>query len=90
MADARKHSVTYVEDERFDVEMFQTLHDSEINFRIECFWDSCWSAYLGDQMNGYAAQEDGLESIYDCMTWLKNKACEIYPDSEFATAYVTP
>lgn len=78
--------MTIIEQNQFDIDVLQAIHDSEINFRIECFWDSCWTAYLGDQMNGYAAQEDGLESIHDCLAWLKNKACEIYPDSDFAKA----
>jgi hypothetical protein len=31
----------------------QALHDSEINFKIESFYDGIWTATLGDQMNGW-------------------------------------
>lgn len=31
----------------------QSLHDSEINFSIACFYDGQWTVKLGDEMNGY-------------------------------------
>jgi hypothetical protein len=31
----------------------QALHDSEINFKLESFYEGIWTATLGDQMNGW-------------------------------------
>ena len=35
------------------IETLQALHDSEINFTIEAFFDGCFTAKLGDELNRY-------------------------------------
>ena len=34
-------------------DILQALYDSEINCRIEIFWEGGWTAWLGDDMNGF-------------------------------------
>jgi hypothetical protein len=35
----------------------QKIYDSEINVRINWFWDGGIEVHLGDEMNGYVAEE---------------------------------
>lgn len=63
--------------------IFQELHDSEINGRISSFYDGLWRAELGDEMNGFtghcdADTYDGAEAALAAM------AVQQYPNSEFA------
>lgn len=64
--------------------VMQRLHDSEINCRIECFWDQQWSAYIGDDMNGYKAENHNLGSYDEAETWLALTAIGLYPGSVFS------
>ncbi len=63
--------------------VMEDLYRSEINCGAECFYDTGWNVWLGDNLNGYREQ-------FDCSTWseveewLTKKAMENYPDSEFA------
>jgi hypothetical protein len=64
----------------------QALHHSEINFKIESFYDGIWTATLGDQMNGrdnYSRRPNYIDALLD----LKDMAIERYPDSAFARTY---
>lgn len=61
----------------------QELYDSEINCQISSFWDTGYTAKLGDEMNGFVDSR-GFETIEDAMNWLVHRAIEIYPDSEYA------
>jgi hypothetical protein len=65
----------------------EDLHDSEINGEIGWFYDRVWRAKIGDPWNGYQAEQDGLLSLTEAVEWLRSKAIELYPDSEFAKAY---
>jgi hypothetical protein len=62
------------------------LHDSEINGEISWFYDGVWGAKIGDRLNGYTA-EGTFNSFPQAMRWLRDKALELYPDSEFAKDY---
>ena len=64
----------------------QALHDSEINFKIEAFFDKVWTATLGDQMNGwgdYSRRPNYVDALLD----LKDMAIAKYPDSGFARKF---
>jgi hypothetical protein len=61
----------------------EDLHDSEINGEIGWFFDGVWCAKIGDPHNGYKA-EGTFMSLRQATEWLRSKAIEIYPDSEFA------
>ena len=66
--------------------VLQLLHDSEINCGIKCCWDSCWTAWIGDDMNGVKSENTALLSYSECETWLAEEAINLFPGSDFATA----
>ncbi len=66
--------------------ILQQLHDSEINCGVKCFWDSCWTAWIGDDMNGMKSENTGLETFAQCEVWLREEALRLFPDSVFAKA----
>ena len=68
------------------LEMMQDLYDSEINFRIDTFWDSGFDVYLGDKLNGYVANTN-VDTWTEAVEYLRVKAIEYWPQSEFAKRY---
>lgn len=66
--------------------IMQQLHDSEINCGVKCFWDSCWTAWIGDDMNGIKCINEHLKSFGECEAWLIENAIIQYPNSVFAKA----
>jgi hypothetical protein len=43
---------------KVDIEIvMKKLYESEINCSISSFWDNAWEVKLGDEMNGFVAQE---------------------------------
>jgi len=67
-------------------QIIQDLHDSEINGRIGWFYDGCWTAELGDDLNGWKSEKT-LPSFAEAAEWLRDEAVQRYPDSEFAKKY---
>lgn len=65
--------------------ILQKLYDSEINAKIEWFWDGGFEVSLGDPMNGWL---DSLNTRdwSEAEGWLRAKAIERYPNSTFAKA----
>jgi hypothetical protein len=63
--------------------------DSEINCRIESFWDGGWTGWLGDEMNGFTLGHVRGETLAECVAELANQACSVYPESTFADRYRT-
>jgi len=43
---------------------------------------------LGDPTKGVVAEENIRASIEDAVGWLRNKVCELYPDSKFTASTV--
>jgi hypothetical protein len=68
-------------------EILQALYDSEINCRIESFWDGGWTGWLGDEMNGFTLGHVRGRTFADCALELARQACSVYPDSAFAHRY---
>jgi hypothetical protein len=68
-------------------EILQALYDSEINCRIECFWDGGWTGWLGDETNGFRLTEVRGLTFVECVANLANQACAVYPESVFAERY---
>lgn len=61
------------------------LYASEINARIEWFWDGGYDVAIGDDMNGW--RENGhIIGWVEALLWLEAAACRHFPESEFATA----
>lgn len=63
--------------------VLQELHDSEINASIQSFYDGCWTAKIGDDMNGFVAEDASLESFEDCEQWLSETAKKMFPQSVY-------
>jgi hypothetical protein len=64
-------------------EQLKKLHASEINFRIETFWDAGFRWKLGDDVNGYVAEGDA-KTLEDAAWLLAGAAREHFPESQFA------
>ena len=62
------------------------LYASEINVSISWLWDDGIDVKLGDPLNGYDA-EGKVTTIAEAAVWLRDQACQHYPDSEFARKY---
>jgi hypothetical protein len=72
---------------RLDLEtLVKALHGSEINGEIAWFYDGVWTVKIGDPLNGYRAEATAL-SLTEAADWLRYKAVELYPDSEFAERF---
>ena len=65
------------------MDILQRLHDSEINASISTFFDRVITAKLGDEMNGFVA-EQLCETVAEAKQWLAAEAIRRYPNSEFA------
>lgn len=68
-------------------EVLQALYDSEINCRIESFWDDGWIGWLGDELNGFPFAKVRGRTLADCVTELGQQASVLYPASAFAERY---
>lgn len=60
----------------------QKIYDSEINVRISWLWDGGIDVWIGDDLNGYLAQET-VPSVVDIAPWLQEAIAHFYPDSTY-------
>ena len=58
----------------------QRIYDSEINVRIGWLWDGGIDVRLGDEVNGFLAEEN-VPSITEIVPWLQEAIAHFYPDS---------
>jgi hypothetical protein len=61
----------------------QKIYDSEINVRIGWLWDGGIEARLGDEMNGFVAEET-VASVVEILPWLQEAIAHFYPNSTYA------
>jgi hypothetical protein len=61
----------------------QKIYDSEINVKIGWFWDGGIEIRLGDEMNGYDAEES-VQSVAEIVPWLQEAIAHFYPTSTYA------
>jgi hypothetical protein len=61
----------------------QRIYDSEINIRISWLWDGGIDVWIGDDTNGYLAQET-VPSADEILPWLQEAIARFYPDSTYA------
>ena len=81
---------------RIDVEaILDDLYASEINAQISWLWDGGIdvrmgrrgiNVKLGDPLNGFDAKGK-VKTMLEAAVWLRDQACQHYPDSEFARKY---
>ena len=69
-----------------NAQILQDLHDSEINGSVDWFFDKCWRAGIGDNLNGWKS-EKRLDTLGEAIEWLRDEAIRLYPDSDFAKRY---
>jgi len=72
------------------------LYASEINVEISWLWDGGIdvkvgrrrgiNVKLGDPLNGFDAKGT-VKTMAEAVVWLRDQACQHYPDSEFARKY---
>ena len=60
-------------------------YTGEINVRIGWFWDSGIEVRLGDEMNGYLAEEN-LRTVDEIVPWLQDAIAHFYPNSTYAAS----
>ena len=65
-------------------DILQAMYDSEINCRVESFWDDGWIGWLGDETNGFPFAKVRGKTLAECVNNLASQACSVYPMSEFA------
>ena len=68
-------------------EILQALYESEINCRIESFWDGGWVGLLGDEANGCRVAKVRGSTLSECVGHPASQACAVYPASAFAERY---
>jgi hypothetical protein len=61
----------------------QKSYDSDINVRIGWFWDGGIAIRLGDDMNGYLAEET-VGTVAEIVPWLQEAIAHFYPKSSYA------
>jgi hypothetical protein len=61
----------------------QKIYDSEINVRIGWFWDCGVEIRVGDDMNGYLAEETA-SVVAEIVPWLQEAIAHFYPGSSYA------
>lgn len=61
------------------MKIIQRLYDLEINISISSFWDGGFEVKLGDEMNGYKA-EDIVRGWDNVEAWFEAKANEHFSD----------
>src|SRR5690242_5699559 len=57
-------------------------YDSEINVRISWVWDGGIDVWIGDDVNGYVAQE-GVPAAVEILPWLQEAIAHFYPGSTY-------
>lgn len=66
---------------KFGFNRLQKLYQAEINGSIEWFFDGIITVKLGDDINGFKAQETFSE-FDDALHWLWTEAKKQYPNCE--------
>ena len=61
----------------------QKIYDSEINVRISWVWDSGITLRLGDEMNGFVAEEI-VRDVSEIAPWFQEAIAHFYPTSTYA------
>jgi hypothetical protein len=63
----------------------QKIYDSEINVSISWLWDGGIDVRLGDEMNGFVAEEN-VRSTAEIVRWLQEAIAHFYPTSSYAAS----
>jgi hypothetical protein len=61
----------------------QRIYDSEINVQIGWLWDGGMEVRLGDDVNGFVAEET-FALVAGILPWLQQAIAHFYPESSYA------
>jgi len=61
----------------------QKIYDNEINIRIDWLWDGGVRVRLGDEVNGFLAEEN-VATVAEIVPWLQEAIAHFYPASSYA------
>jgi hypothetical protein len=64
---------------------FQKIYDSEINIRICWLWDGGIEVRLGDDVNGFLAEEN-VSCVAGVVPWLQEAIAHFFPTSSYAAS----
>ena len=70
-------------------EILQAMYESEINCRVQSFFDAGWTGDLGDDQNGFPLAPVSGETFFDCVAELAQQARAVFPTSAFAMTFPT-
>jgi hypothetical protein len=70
--------------------VLQDLYKSDINVSISWVSINSITVKLGDRVRGVVVEGNLNAGIEVAVGWLRDKACELYPDSLFADKYRPP
>jgi hypothetical protein len=63
----------------------QKIYDSEINVRVSWLWDCGIDVWLGDEVNGYVAEET-VPDASEIVPWLREAIAHFCPASTYAAS----
>jgi hypothetical protein len=63
----------------------QRIYENEVNARIGWLWDGGIEVRLGDEVNGFLAEET-VEFVADIVPWLQETIAHFYPTSSYAAS----
>ena len=84
---SKKKKVFKVLDNNSMIEILKRLYKSEINYRIQSFYDEGWVVALGDKLNGFKYEQPFCvvnETLEEAVNELGCFATVYYPKSKFA------
>ena len=61
----------------------QKIYDSEINVRVDWLWDGGIDLKVGDEMNGFVAEEN-VHSVAEIVRWFQEAIAHFYRGSTYA------
>jgi DNA-directed RNA polymerase subunit RPC12/RpoP len=61
---------------------FQKIYDSEINVSISWLWDGGIDIRLGDEMNGFVAEQN-VASVAEIVPWLQEAIARFHPMASY-------
>jgi len=63
------------------IEMLKELYHREVNFSLTTFWDSGYTAKLGDELNGFVA-ESNFNKLEEAINFLREQLEIHFPPCE--------
>ncbi len=69
--DPLANRIEHLENEEFS-KILKEIYSREVNFSLTTFWDNGYEAKLGDEMNGFVA-EDNFDTLEEAIEFLRDQ-----------------